>query len=121
MARINVEQKALTDPRFELLGQFLKSNRYEALGRMLLVWNECQERCTYSLPERLVGALMGTPTGAEWLIESDLTEWDRKPKNRTEGVVRIKGTEGRIEWLAAKRERAKQNQAGGPEQAGVFL
>ncbi len=102
MARVNVEQKALTDPRFELLGQMLGSNRFEALGRMLLVWHECQERGSYILTEKLLGIIMGSPKGVEWLIESDLAE-------RDEAGVRIKGTEGRIEWLEAKRTQARKN------------
>ncbi len=108
MARVNVEQKALTDPRFDLLGRFLESTRHDALGRMVLVWNECQERNSYTLPERLVGAVMGDREGARWLVEADLAEWVDDDR------VRIKGTEGRVEWLAAKRQTARANgQKGG--------
>lgn len=109
MARISVEQKALTDPRFDLLAGLMKSNRYDALGRMLLVWHECQEQSSYCLPERLVGAIFANRDGASWLVESHLAEWSRKAKKGVEGILRIKGTEGRIEWLAVKRERAKAN------------
>lgn len=109
MPRVNVEQKALTDPRFDLLGRFMESNRHESLGRMILVWSECLERSSYTLPERLVGAILGNRDGAQWLVESGLAEWQTKPAKKTEGVVRICGTEGRIEWLATKRKNARIN------------
>ena len=108
MARVSVEQKSLTDPRFELLGRLLRSNRHDALGRMILVWNECQERSSYTLPAQLVGAIMGNRKGPSWVVEADLAEWSDDQN------LRIKGTEGRVEWLAAKRERARANgQKGG--------
>lgn len=103
MARISVEQKALTDPRFDLLGRFLQATRHDALGRMILVWNECQERNTYTLPERLVGAIMGDRDGARWVCESDLAVWVNKNE------IRIRGTQGRIEWLEVKRTAARSN------------
>lgn len=101
MARVNVEHRALTDQRFELLGKLLGSNRHEALGRMLLVWHECQEQGSYTLPEKRVNIIMSDTRGAEFMIDADLAE-------RVEGGVRIKGTEGRIEWLQEKRETGKQ-------------
>lgn len=104
MARVNVDQKAHTDPRFELLGRLMGTNRHEALGRMILVWNECQERGSYFLPAKLVGAILGHNDGANWLIESDLAMW----QDEIIGELRIKGTEGRIEWLDEKRRNGKK-------------
>lgn len=103
MARISVEQIALVDPRIELLGTLLGTSRYDALGRMVWVWNQCLEKTTYTLSARIVGALMGRPDGASLLIESDLAE-------AAEGdFVRIRGTEGRVEWLGRKRDCAHHN------------
>ena len=104
MARITVEQTALVDPRFELLGRLLESNRHEALGRMLLIWNACQERESYTLAAKFVSAVLGHPQGAAWLAdECELAEWV------DDATLRIKGTEGRIEWLAKKRAAAREN------------
>lgn len=103
MARINVDQKALTDPRFDLLARFLKASRHDALGRMIRVWNECQERESFTLPAALVGVIMGHRNGAKWVAESDLAEFV------DENTLRIKGTEGRTDWLAAKRAAARAN------------
>lgn len=103
MARVNVEQKALTDPRFDLLGRFLESTRHDALGRMIFVWNECQERSSYTLPACIVSAIMGNLDGCEWLVQADLGQWV------DDNTVRIKGTEGRIEWLGIKRATAQTN------------
>ena len=103
MARISVEQKALTDSRFELLGKFLESNRHDALGRMILVWNECQERESYTLPERLVSAIMSDRDGSDWIVQADLAVWI------DDETLRIKGTEGRTDWLGIKRQTARLN------------
>lgn len=113
MARVGVEQKALTDPRFDLLGRAFGTTRFDALGRMLLVWNECQERGSYHLPTSVVSALLAHDSGAELLVKCGLAEPKRSKKSDAEPHLRIKGTEGRIEWLAVKRERAKENGAKG--------
>ena len=113
MARVGVEQKALTDPRFDLLGRAFGTTRFDALGRMLLVWNECQERGSYHLPTAVVSALLAHDSGAELLVKCGLAEHKRSKKSDAEPHLRIKGTEGRIEWLAVKRERAKENGAKG--------
>ncbi len=103
MARVSVEQKALIDPRFAQLGCLLGTTRHDALGRMILVWNECQEKASYFLPIDLVSAIMENKDGAKFVLAADLcVKTDRK-------TVRIKGTEGRVEWLAVKRENAKAN------------
>jgi len=109
MARVSVDQSALTDSRYEVLARLAGwANRHEALGRMVLVWNECQERGAYILKGATLDALLGCSEAGELLIGSALA------KRIGAGRFYVKGTKGRIEWLAKKREAARENgKAGG--------
>jgi hypothetical protein len=111
MARVNVEQKAFTDARFGRLGLMLVNKDYPevtidtaqclGIGRMAKVWNECQERGSYTLGDHDLVVLLGHRDAAKILIESGLGE------RATRSSVRICGTEGRIEWLNKSRENGR--------------
>jgi hypothetical protein len=104
VARVNVDQKALTDSRFAILARLMGTgDRDTALGRMIRVWNECIERETYELPTLVIETIFDQSDAPDWLIESGLAE------RSNERSLRIKGTEGRIEYLAKKRANAKRN------------
>ena len=119
MARISVEQKALTDPRFSILGSRFLNHRLKipaavhhavGLGLMVRVWNECQERGCHTLHAETLAnicCVMGLPDSpvANLLVEAELGEWDG-----TGGNVRIKGTAGRIEWLEKSKESNRERQ-----------
>src|SRR3990172_4708665 len=113
MARVNVEQKALSDPRFYILARLLGSEEADlALGRMLHVWNECIERETYVLSKAILCAIFGETEAPEWLVLSELAEAVGSDE------YRIKGTRGRIEYLAIKRATARKNGALGGRPIG---
>jgi hypothetical protein len=116
MARINVEQKALTDHRFQACGRLLGCDRHAALGICVHVWNACQEEGTYHLTRDALSDLHPhLPQGAlhDALIGAGLARVE------PEGVY-ICGTRGRIEWLTRKREAARENGAkGGRPRAGT--
>src|SRR5712692_3799333 len=101
MARVNVEQKALTDSRMGILGKLLGGDHRLAIGYMVYVWNECTERNIYTLTDRELISLSGNADFPKLLIESGLGE-------RNGEGVRIRGTKDRIEWLATKRANAKK-------------
>jgi len=120
MARISVEQKALTDARFTQLGLAIcpkpeigaQGGFYLhalGLGAMVFVWNTCQERGRHSLHWWELDALamqlgiLGRGDFAKALTFCDLGEWTSDEQNE----IRIKGTEGRIEWLEKRREDGK--------------
>lgn len=98
MASVRLEEESFADPRFDLLGVLAGFNRYEALGRMAHLWRTCTQRSTYVLDEPWIVACLGK-NGVENLIQSGLGE-------RTDKGIRIKGTQGRIEWLETKRQAA---------------
>lgn len=107
MARINVDQKALVDARYDLLGSLLGASRHDALGRMIVLWNQCLERGSYFLPVALVDAVMMGKGGV--VVAADLAE------DAGDGTLRIKGTEGRIEWLHSARQNGREGGAAGAE------
>ena len=98
MARINVEQKALSDPRFTALASLLHLEHPDtAIGRMVRVWNECIERSTYILPTWVIGAIFQDNDASRVLVDVELAEWV------DDVTIRIKGTEGRTEYLGELR------------------
>lgn len=98
-ASVRIDGEAFTDPRLEVLGSIAGYNRHEALGRLALLWATCTDRETKILAESFVIGCLG-PKGVEALLQAGLGE-----KNCA--GIRIKGTEGRIEWLAKRRAAAK--------------
>ncbi len=106
MAAVRIEEEAFSDARVELLGTLAGYSRYEALGRLAHLWRVCTQRQTYVLSEAMVNACIG-PAGVQHMLDAELAE-------RTDAGVRIKGTSGRIEWIAefsAKKQRAGQARA----------
>jgi hypothetical protein len=107
MARINVEQKALSDRRFQTLGRLTGETRHAALGRMLLVWNECQERETYLLTSGEIDDTSPDLQGfSDAIVNAGLARHE-------DGGIYICGTRGRIEWLAKQRKTGRKATGGG--------
>lgn len=115
MARVNVDQRALTDSRFTELGFHLRGEQVGqgfaahalGLGVMIHIWNECQERGSHSLSALTLFAIshqlgMGHIKLDNALVVCELGEIKKN------GDIRIKGTEGRIEWLEKRREEGKK-------------
>lgn len=98
MARVNVEQQALIDHRFIVLGELLSGDRYLGLGVMVYVWNACQETASYTLTEHELIAITGKTNIASAIVDAGL---GTRVKG---GGIRIRGTKGRIEWLAKSRK-----------------
>lgn len=98
MAAVRIDDEAFNDPRIELLGQLAGYNRYEAIGRLAHLWRHCTHKETSVVGEAIVRATLGTTP--DHLIESDLGE-------RVTDGVRVKGTLGRIEWLAKRRAASR--------------
>jgi len=110
MARISVEQEALTDPRFRILGIELGSpedtQTAQAIGLYyaMHVWNYCQQRFLYVVPFSVMDALKKGIGDA--MERADLA-------SRKSDGWRIHGTKGRIEWMQKLREsnRIRQKRA----------
>jgi len=104
MARISVEQHALSDPRFFILGSLMGADPAFAhdvgLARAVRLWNECIERETKVLQGTIAQAIAQHKDGAAWFVEADLAEW----ADEAETVFRVKGSDGRVEYLGKLRE-----------------
>jgi hypothetical protein len=104
LARISIEAGAWTDPRFAMLARYLGlADAEHALIRCARVWAWQTERFTPDAPTYVVTAelletLMG-PGSPAALVRAGLAE------ELPEGF-RIRGSEGRIEWLANRRRSA---------------
>jgi hypothetical protein len=103
MARITVEQVALTDTRYVHLGRLYKKDRLWALGVMVFIWNQCQELEKYCLtPEEISYVHEGIKRLPENLVLTHLAEL------QPDGSLYIRGTKGIIEWLAERRKDGKK-------------
>lgn len=109
MARVNVEQRALTDSRMVRLGRNLAGAKLPThlarslgIGWMAFVWNECQERGSCFLDRDTLETACGEFADAgQMLVELELAE-EVDP-----GVFRIRGTtQKNVGWLADLRDRA---------------
>jgi hypothetical protein len=114
MSRVNIDAAAFTDPRFGALALAMGwQDHYTAIGRMAGLWLQCTLRETYSLPVKQIAVLLGS-TDAD-LVKQNLLECELAAEN-DDGTLRICGTAGRIEWLAAKRKAgAKGGKAKGSQ------
>jgi hypothetical protein len=99
-AAVRIESDAFGDARFDVLGNAAGYNRFEALGRMAHLYRYCTDRCLYIVSEAAIVACLG-PKGVEAIIAADLGE-------RQAGGIRVKGTQGRIEWLTDLRKSASE-------------
>lgn len=112
MARVNVEQKVFTDPRFARLGRLVHAatcscsiSNLDAhrlgIGHMAAIWNECQERETKTLAADDIDIIFGIGNGSRCLTDAGLGSPVKG------GRIRIKGTKDRIEWLANTRKEGR--------------
>src|SRR5512139_695721 len=111
MARVNVETSALTDARFARLAEMrIWADADHARGKMLRIWNECVHRGP-TLPVWLIDHHLGSGAAMN-LVECELAELVN-PAGDVAGVlagetlVRIRGTEGRTDWLEKKIKAAE--------------
>lgn len=103
-ASVRIEDVAFGDPRFELLGQLLGSGRYDALGRMAFVWRWCTERGRHDCPAWVASMYVGQ---LDHVVTAELADWCActEPSSHPADCrhLRVRGTEGRIEWLSERR------------------
>lgn len=116
MASVRVESIALRDARYGLLGQALGGDRFMGLGIMSHVWEAMTETWSPELgergycvsPDKLVAIASGSKR-AKLFPDALVTAGLGEPgSGETDGLIRIKGTKGRIEWLYWKRKGAAE-------------
>lgn len=98
MARVNIEAMVWTDPRFRLLAEDVGIDRFSAIARVALLWAYCTDREVCELRAGEIDLLAEIPCFGTHLCGCGLAE------RTSENLFRIKGTEGRIEWLTQLRK-----------------
>ena len=105
-ASVRVEDAVFGDPRFERLGLLCGLSLADAeawsIGVMAKIWRQCTSKMSYSLSPSSLNAIARKADFSARLVEAELG--DVVP--RDDGAIRIRGTEGRIEWLAKLRRSA---------------
>jgi hypothetical protein len=104
MATVSVEFSVYSDPRYKLLGKLTKTDYFGAIGRVSALWMHCIDRNVSVLSKSIVDAMANKNGYAEAMIQAELAE----PIEEDDQRVRIRGTQGRIEYLAAARDRQKK-------------
>ncbi len=98
---VRVEAHVFADSRYTRLGRIAGRDRIWALGAMVLVWEHCTRTQTSTVDRDTLADITGMDNFADHVIGADLAEL-------TESGIRIRGTEGRIEWYAKLREGASK-------------
>ncbi len=97
MPSVRIEDDAFGDLRFDILAtEAGLADADHARGKMIRLWRQCTAENVHTLPEAVVVSVLGS-RGVSALIVARLGE-------KNSHGVRIKGTKGRIEWLANLRK-----------------
>ncbi len=104
---VRIESKAWDDPRFTVMGKALGLDRDLVLIKFARVWAYQTEESASQVPLELFDAITGIDGSGEAAVAAGLA--DRLP----DGMIRPRGTEGRIEWLDQRREEHAAGRAAG--------
>lgn len=102
MGNVKVDDMALKDPRYVVLGRALGTTKFDALGRMVELWAYCTEKQTYFMTETSIDICADREGFYNLIMSPEIDLGERQD----DGSIRIKGTEGRIEWLGRLRNNS---------------
>ena len=102
MARVNIEDSTWNDIRFEILGNLLGEDNLCAIGRVARIWAYCTDRQKHTISNHEIEVL-----GKKCNLASKLVECGLAIKRKNDSFY-IKGTIGRIEWLASLRNSSRK-------------
>ena len=98
---VRIEGEAFSDLRYSVLAKLCQlADDDHARGKMARLWAHCTARASHTLPREVVAAVLGD-SGPESLVSAGLGE-------PSDDGIRIRGTRGRIEWLAKLRKNARK-------------
>lgn len=105
MAAVRVESEAFSDLRYDRLAYEANlADADHARGKMLRIWRQCTIQNRHYLDTTEIELVLGEH-GVQALLISGLAELIRVQGCE---VVRIKGTDGRVEWLANLRNNGRK-------------
>jgi hypothetical protein len=100
-AAVRIEGDAFSDLRYDVLAQRAGlADADHARGKMARLWAQCTAESRHVLTQEEVRAVLGD-RGPESIVYARLGE-------EVEGGIRIRGTKGRIEWLAKLRKNGRK-------------
>lgn len=102
MPPVRIDAKVWNDWRFKALAKSMSRELPWAIGAMAMVWRHCTENQTYSVSRSALETIVENPGFVDSMITCGLGEVLEN------GEIRVRGTGGRIEWLAVLRERARK-------------
>lgn len=106
MSGVRIEDDAFGDTRYDVLARACGlADADHARGKMARLWRQCTAESRYVLPVEDVESVLGENAVAG-LERARLGE-------KVRGGVRIRGTQGRIEWLGKLRDNGKFGKLGG--------
>lgn len=100
---VRIETKAFSDNRYKLLAKRLGTTRWDARGRMEDIWEECTQRETYYLTEEVINSITECENFCKLICDKEISLGEV-----TEHGIYIKGTDGRIEWIAKLRKNSRK-------------
>lgn len=111
MSRVNVDAQAFLDSRFGVLAREMGWGEPDfAIGKMARLWMECTLRETDRLTEDELSFawVCDGSRAALAIISADLGEFVNTKRGTVEQKsVRIRGCEGRTDWLEKKRKAGR--------------
>ena len=104
--RVNVDEQALRDRRFALVGLAVGRHAHHVLGDMLHIWADCYQRRSETIDGRHIRVITECDGFAAALVAEQLAD------DLGDGKFRLRGIRDRIGWLLeqdAKREKAAES------------
>jgi hypothetical protein len=98
--RVNVDSKAMKDPRFKRLGKALGVSWHEALGLCVEVWMYAYEQRSEFMKTEDVDAVVARDGFGAAMLKAELAEVDRDR-------LRLRGVKKRIGYLTRQQESAR--------------
>lgn len=110
MAAVRCEEEAFADDRYDDLAvRAGLADADHARGKMLRIWRQCTIENSYFASPDFLRRILG-PNGPEALVGARLGELVE------DGFVRVRGAQGRVEWLESLRKNGKKG--GRPKKLG---
>lgn len=102
MAQVSISNKAQNDLRFDRLALALGlPSRWDALGRIIPVWNICAESESPKIEKEIVNRLMMNDQAADKLVAVGLAK-------SCEKMISVAGYKDHCKWLSESRAGGKK-------------
>src|SRR5678815_1571 len=99
MARLSIDDMVQRDPRITKLAAIVGWSKRETVGCLVLdIWPICYDQRSHTIVAELIDIASGHEGFSDAMVRAGLANWVRGNRK-----VRIKGAQGRIEYLEKSR------------------